>query len=134
MAKKPTRPIAATVRARLKKLPGKSRRYIDPKTRKTYSRRQFEKGRVRAPRKGVESIARKQSKYITIRDIYIHAKAAEGKKLGKREAMESAEFKRFYKNLHNKNIQVRQAAFDGITGGDKAEWIPYIQRWSKGDL
>lgn len=127
--------ISATVRARLVKLPGASRRYKDPKTGRTYSRRQFEKGRTdKKPRQNAGEIRRKQDKYITMRDIFISSQKKKGIKWRKREAMESAELKKIIKNLHSKNIKKRQAAWEAITGGNRAEWTPYIERWRKGEL
>lgn len=139
------KPISDTVRNRLKKIPGTSRRYVDPKTKKTYSRRQFEKGRIRPPRKNAPDITRKFSKYISIRDVYISSQARKGSKLTKRQAMDNKEFKQLIRDLHtkdspgqkrgeNKGRLKRQAAWEGLTGGEKSEWTPYIQRWVKGDL
>lgn len=136
------KPLSDTVRKRLTKLPGTSRQYLDPKTKKIYSRRQFEKGRVRPPRKNATEISRKYSKYISICDIYISSQSKKGKKLSKRQAMDSKEFKRLIKDLHtkdtsdkeNKGKLKRQAAWEGLTGGDKVEWVPYVKRWIKDEL
>lgn len=131
-----------STRKRLKKLPGKARQYYDPKTKKTYSRRQFEKGRVKVPRKNAPEITRKYQKYLTIRDIYISSQAGKGKHLSKKQAMESKKLKKLIKDLHHKDTsdkenrgkKIRSKAWEELTGGHKTEWTPYIKRWVKGEL
>jgi vacuolar-type H+-ATPase subunit H len=136
MAKKksPVRKLTPIIKKRLKKLPGKSRRYIDPKTKKTYSRRQFEKFHTRAPRKNAKVISDKYKRYLTIRDVFISAKKKEGVIISKREAMASKELQKIIKDLHSKKLEVRKEAFEIVTGGNADEWIPYKERWQGGNL
>lgn len=136
------KPLSSTVRKRLKKVPGSARQYIDPKTKKIYSRRQFEKGRAPLPRKNAPEVSRKYQKYLTIRDVYISAHSKNGRILTKRQVMESKKFQRLVKELHthdtndknNSGKLIRQKAWNQITGGEKSEWVPYVKRWVKGDL
>lgn len=136
------KPLSDSARKRLKKLPGSSRQYYDPKTKKTYSRRQFEKGRIKSPRKNAPEISRKYHKYLTIRDIYISSQAGKGKHLTKRQAMDSKKFQKLVKDLHHKDTKddgnrgkkIRSHAWEQLTGGRKSEWTPYINRWVKGEL
>lgn len=129
------KPLSQTVRNRLQKLPGKSRQRLDPKTGNIYSRRQYEKGRIKTPRKHGPQIKRKFKQYLQIRDSYIAKQEQAGKKLGKREAMNSEELKKVIKKLHSKNPQDKKWALEQTTRGDKVtDWVPYLQRWSKGEL
>ena len=133
-------PISATVRKRLVKVKGSARQYIDPKTKKKYSRRQFDKGRVKKPRKNAPEISRKYQKYLTIRDVYISAQAKKGKYISKRAAMNDEKLKKYIKDLHTKGTinspggKKRAKAWEKLTGGEKSEWVPYIKRWIKGEL
>lgn len=128
--------LSASVRKRLKLLPGKARQRIDPKTGNIYSRRQFEKGRTRAPRQNVHKIRSRYRQYLQIRDDYIAKKnQARKKPLGKRQAMNSDELKQLIKDLHSKDPQKKKRALEKTIRGDKVkDWTPYIKRWEKGNL
>ncbi len=135
MAKNKKPEIPKAVKKRLKLLPGKARQRLDPKTGAIYSRRQFEKGRIRTPRKNAPVIGRKFKQYLQIRDSYIEKQAQKGKRLTNRQAMNSDELKKLIKDLHSKNPQRKKRALQKTTRGDKVlDWTPYIKRWSKGDL
>lgn len=116
----------------------KRRRFRDKKTGKIISRRQADKLRravgVIKPRTGAPMVSIKYAKYITLRDIYISSQHAQGNEITKREAMQSVELRQIIRGLHSSNVNIRQAAFDEITGGDREEWVPYIERWVKGNL
>lgn len=128
--------ISATVRKRLKKLPGSARSYLDPKTGKTYSRRQYEKNRNdRQPRKNKQIIDRKYRQYQQLLDSYIGKQLQKGKKLTKKQARESDEMKQLIKDLHSKDPQRKKRALEKTLRGDKVQdWTPYIKRWASGDL
>ncbi len=134
MASKPPI-ISAAVRKRLKKLPGKARQRLDPKTGLIYSRRQFEKGRIKTPRKNAPAINRKFQQYLQIRDSYIEKETLKGKKLSKRQAMNSDKLKKVIKKLHSKKPNDKKWALEQTTRGDKVkDWEPYLKRWAKGEL
>lgn len=129
------KPISAATRKRLKLLPGKARQRIDPKTGIIYSRRQFEKGRIRTPRKNAPDIYRKFDKYLQIRDSFIAKQNQLGKKYTKRSAMNSDELKKVIKKLRSKSPQNKKWALEQTTRGDKVlDWTPYLERWKKGEL
>ena len=129
------KPLSKTVRNRLKLLPGTARQRIDPNTGIIYSRRQFEKDRVKAARRNAAKINRKYQQYIQIRDSYIAKQESLGKKIGKRQAMNSDELKTVVKKLHSKKPLDKKWALEQTTRGDKVkDWEPYIQRWTKGEL
>lgn len=132
--KKPT--ISKAAYKRLVNIPGSARQKLDPKTGQIYSRRQYEKVHVKAPRKNAPSITRKFKQYLQIRDSYIEKQAQGGKKiLSKREAMNSKELKQVIKDLHSKSPQRKKRALEQTTRGDKvSDWTPYLKRWAKGEL
>lgn len=121
---------------RLKRVKGSARRYRDPFTGKTYSRRQFEKLRAipRRPRANALELTRNYQKLLTLRDIFISSQAKEGIHWTRKEALTSYEFRQIVRGLHSSDKDLRQAAWSEITGGDSAEWTPYIERWVKGGL
>lgn len=127
--------LPKNVHKRLQKLPGTGRNYLDPKTGNIFSRRQYEKGRIKTPRKNAPSIKRKFNQYLQIRDSYIGKQETKGKKVSKRDAMNSKELKELIKNLHSKNPQKKKAALEKTLRGDKvSDWTPYLKRWASGDL
>lgn len=117
--KAPSKGLSATVRKRLQKLPGKQRSYLDPKTGSIFSRRQYEKGRVKIPRKNAPAITRKYRQYQQILDSYIAKQQLDGKKLNKKEARESLEMKKIIKDLHSKNKQKQFRALQKTMRGAK---------------
>lgn len=127
--------LSDSIRKRLKKLPDKSRSYLDPKTGSVYSRRQFEKGRKKIPRRNAPQIKRKYQQYLQLRDSYIEKQAQNGKKLTKREAMQSEKLKKVIKKLRSKKPQDKKWALEQTIRGDKvSDWTPYLKRWSEGNL
>lgn len=128
-------PLSATTRKRLKKLPGKARQYLDPKTGNVYSRRQFEKGRQRPQRKNKQAVDNKYRHYLQVRDRYISSQKRMGKVVSKRAAMNSAELKKVVKDLHSKDVKKKIAAIEKVMLSDrKVDWTPYIKRWQEGEL
>jgi|GEM_PF-4081405 len=91
-----------------------ARRKIDPQTGVEISRRQYDNkyGRKKKTSKAAASYKHKFNLYLAIRDDYIDKKKQEGKKLSRREAMNSAELKKIIRDLHSKNPITKAAALE----------------------
>lgn len=115
--------LSTAIRKRLKLVPGSARQRLDPKTGVIYSRRQYEKGRVKTPRKNAPQINRKYQQYLQIRDSYIGKVRRDGKGKKKditnRQAMQSEELKQIVRDLHSKDKQKQYRALQKTLRGDK---------------
>ena len=109
-----------------------ARRKIDPATGIEISRRQFEKkyGRTKRAPNAAASYRHKFKLYIGVRDDYIEAQKAKGKKLTKREAMESAGLKKIVRDLRSRD-PIRKAAALARTGRITPDQIElYAQKFA----
>ena len=134
MAKKKNPSLTNAARKRLKKLPGSARNYLDPKTGAVYSRRQYEKGRVKIPRKNAEKINYKYKQYLRLRDIYIETERAKGKKVSKRQAMKKIGDEKWIKNIHSKDSKIKKRALQKIGVGQhlsKKDWEKSMKYWDE---
>ena len=98
------------------RIPGdKKRRYVNIVTGETISRRQYDNIR------GIKRVPQvKMQRYLNIRNSYILKKAHEGKKVTRREAMNSKELKKVIKDL-NKGKKL-------IEKGDVIKAKKYLKR------
>ena len=75
----------------------------------------------------------------------VSSQAKKGKKLTKTQARDSKKFQKLYRELHTKDSgkdkngfdkgkHIRNRAWEALTGGDKAEWVPYVKRWAESEL
>ncbi len=112
-----------------------ARRKVDPETGKELSRRQYEKKYGRKPRavKAAATYRHKFKLYLAIRDDYIEKLKAGGKKISKRDAMNSEELKKIIRDLHSKN-PIKKAAALEKTGRITPDQIElYAQKFADED-
>lgn len=112
-----------------------ARRKVDPETGKELSRRQYEKKYGRKPRavKAAQSYRHKFKLYLAVRDDYLEKQKAAGKKISKREAMNSEELKQIIRDLHSKN-PIKKAAALEKTGRITPDQIElYAQKFADED-